>query len=82
MLMVEMKLNMIIEGNPYLINALDRSVNHDLIREYSYMINLKPFFSSFFKIKTKIKFYHECSFRNCFPFFDLMPSFFVSCFFK
>ena len=69
LLMVELRLNMIIEGNPYLINALDRTVNHHLIRGYSYMINLKSFFSSFFKIKTKIKFYHECSFRICFPLF-------------
>ena len=37
MQMVELKLKMIIVESPYLINALDRSVNHPLNRKYSYM---------------------------------------------
>ena len=32
---IELKLNMVIDENPHLINALDRSVNHPSIRKYS-----------------------------------------------
>ena len=35
--MVEFKLDMIIDKNPHLINALDRHVNHPLIRKYSHI---------------------------------------------
>ena len=35
MQMVERRLNMIIARNPHLINALDRRINHPLIRKYS-----------------------------------------------
>ena len=33
--MVELKLHIIIDGNPHLINALDRSVNHSLFQKFS-----------------------------------------------
>ena len=68
MLMVELRLNMIIEGYPYLINALEGSVSHHLFRENSYMIKLKPCFSSFFQIKSNSRFYHEYLYRICFLF--------------
>ena len=35
MQMVELNLNMIINNDPHLINALDRSINHPLLRKYS-----------------------------------------------
>ena len=35
MQMVELNLNMIIDNNPHLINALDRTDNHPLIRKCS-----------------------------------------------
>ena len=35
MQMVEMKLNVILDENPHLINSLNRSVNHPLVREDS-----------------------------------------------
>ena len=69
MLMVELRLNMIIEGNPYLINALDRSANHHLIRGYSYMINLKPFFLLFLKLKPRLSFITNAHFVFVFVFF-------------
>ena len=31
----EINLNMIVKNNPHLINALDRSINHSLMRNYS-----------------------------------------------
>ena len=34
----ELKLSMIIDENPHLINALERSVIHPVIRKYSYRI--------------------------------------------
>ena len=33
--MVALNLNMIIDNNPHLINALDRSVNHPLMGKYN-----------------------------------------------
>ena len=47
MQMVELKLNMIIDENPQLINALDRIVNHPLVRKYGY-IPFPNFFKSYF----------------------------------
>ena len=35
--MVERRINFIINKNPELINALDRSKNHPLIRKYSHI---------------------------------------------
>ena len=37
--MLELKLNMLLDETPQLINSLDGSVNHPFIREYS----IKPF---------------------------------------
>ena len=33
--MIELKLKMLISKNPHLINSLDGSINHPLIRKYS-----------------------------------------------
>jgi len=35
--MVERKINMNIAKNPHLINALDRSIDHPMIRKFSYV---------------------------------------------
>ena len=35
MQILELNLKMIINNNPHLINVLDRSINHPLIRKYS-----------------------------------------------
>ena len=40
MQMDELNLNMIIYKNPLLINALDRSVNHPLLRKYPHIRNI------------------------------------------
>ena len=37
MSMLERRINMIIAKNPQLINALDRTKNHPLIRKYSHI---------------------------------------------
>ena len=37
MSMLERRINMIIAKNPQLINVLDRSKNHPLIRKYSHI---------------------------------------------
>ena len=37
MQLVELNLKMIIDNNPHLITALDKSVNHPIIKKYSYI---------------------------------------------
>ena len=37
MSMLERRVNMVIAKNPQLINVLDRTKNHPLIRKYSYI---------------------------------------------
>ena len=54
MQVVDMKLNMINDENPHLMNALERSVNHPLMKIYSYKYQLKTIFHF-----EKIQFPHD-----------------------
>ena len=53
MQMVEVKLNMMIDENPHLIDALEKFANQPLIGQCSHTIWLKPFNFE------KIQFHHE-----------------------